>query len=142
MSDLLRLCVSRFLSTYSIKLHTYQRLKLYAAGARNFLFFDVPAVDRVPQGSPSLASFYFGDRTVTVQFSLTAVQRARLAQYIEKFNAAMQTMVKVLRALYPHANVWLFDTNTLFHRVLDNPSRYRTTAIIQNTTNVCGPYAQ
>ena len=115
--------------------------ELYSSGARNFLFFNVPAVDRVPQGD-YLITLHLGDRKVAQQVSLTAGSRPRLAQYIAKFNAAMQTMVRILQQLYPSANVWLFDTNTLFNRVLDDPSTYRLSSQIRNTTAACGPYAQ
>lgn len=54
----------------------------------------------------------------------------------------MQLMTQTFRALHPKANVWLFDTNTLFNRVLDNPAIFNATAGIKNTNGYCVPYAK
>ena len=54
----------------------------------------------------------------------------------------MQLMTQTLRALHPDATVWLFDTDTLFNCVLDNPAIFNATAGIKNTKGYCIPYAK
>lgn len=65
-----------------------------------------------------------------------------LGRYIRDFNKAMVAMTGVFQQLYPEAKVWLFDTNTIFNRVLDDPKSYLLSAGIVNTTDDCAPYRQ
>lgn len=105
------------------------------------MFLNIPAVDRVPLGHTN-TTLRVGKRTVTLNLRLTPAESAHLNQYIAKFNTAMQTMTGVFRQLYPEATVWLFDTNTLFNRVLDNAASYPVTSAISETKRYCPPYAR
>ncbi len=104
------------------------------------MFLNIPAVDRVPLG-PTNTTLRVGKSTITLNLRLTPAESAHLKLYIERFNTAMQTMTGVFRQLYPDATVWLFDTNTLFNRVLDNAASYPISSAISETKRYCPPYA-
>lgn len=96
---------------------------LYASGARNFLFLNVPPVDRSP---------------------LTAAQGAD-AQAIEKttiaaWNANVSSLAANLSAAYSDATAFVYDTHELFETVLDDPAAYPQTAAYVNTTDYCELY--
>ncbi|KAI4205274.1 MAG: hypothetical protein LQ350_000596 [Teloschistes chrysophthalmus] len=105
---------------------SYENLvhQLYAAGARNFLFMNVPPIDRSPG---SLAR--------------DAATQARLAGYIGEFNFRLILLVYNLAVHYPDTTVWLFDTNWLFTQLLNNgPASFRETATYVNVTDYCTVY--
>ncbi|KAL8718936.1 MAG: hypothetical protein Q9225_003998 [Loekoesia sp. 1 TL-2023] len=104
---------------------TYTRLieQLYATGARNFLILNVPPIDRSPgiiaKGPSAVAS---------------------IGAYIPIFNARFAALANALNNSHPDAKVFVFDTYTLFKRVLDNPSKFPQTKIIRNTDGFCPAY--
>ncbi|KAI4105515.1 MAG: hypothetical protein LQ339_003357 [Xanthoria mediterranea] len=105
---------------------SYENLvhQLYAAGARNFLFLNVPPIDRSPG---TLA------RDKAAQQSM--------AGYIGEFNFRLILLVYNLAVHYPATTVWLFDTNWLFSRLLDNgPLAFRETSGYANLTDYCVAY--
>jgi len=97
--------------------------ELYNAGARNFLFLNVPPVDRSPltaaQGAAS-----------------QAVEKADIADW----NDQLITLAKNLKDLRPDVNIFTVDANSIFTKVLDDPTSYPQTAIYKNTTNYCDAY--
>ena len=97
--------------------------QLYQVGARNFLFINVPPVERSPgtimQG-PS-------------------VQNAEGAD-IEAFNLGIQRLATNLSVTYNDTTVFHFDANAIFSQVLDDPSSYPQTALYRNTTGYCAAY--
>lgn len=96
---------------------------LYSTGARNFLFLNVPPVDRSPltqaEGSSAIAQ-----------------EAADLAA----FNSDIASMAATLKKTHTDANVFTFDTNSLFTEVLDNPKSFPQTSLYKNTTNFCVAY--
>lgn len=106
------------------------------------MFLNIPAVDRIPLGASSTTLHINAQRSVTLTLNLTPAESAHLKLYIDKFNTAMQMMTGVFRQLYPDATVWLFDTNTLFNRVLDDAAAYPLTSAISETKRYCPPYAR
>jgi phospholipase/lecithinase/hemolysin len=98
---------------------------LYNIGARNFLFLNVPPVDRSPltmgQG--------------------TASQVAEKAD-IEDFNNRISGLAGTLKERHGDVNVFAVDTYELFTDVLDKPSSYAQTALYKNTTAYCSAYAK
>ena len=97
--------------------------QLYVAGARNFLFINVPPVDRSPgtigQGP--------------------ATQHAEGAA-IAAFNLGIQRLATNLSIAYNDTTAFQFDANALFTQVLDDPSAYPQTAHYKNTTAYCAAY--
>ncbi|KAK8115978.1 hypothetical protein PG984_012480 [Apiospora sp. TS-2023a] len=96
------------------------------AGARNFLFLNVPPVDRSP---------------LTVGQGATAIERE--AADIAAFNALTAALAADLAAegkAKDKANVWTYDVDALFTEVLDRPAAYAATAGYVNTTGFCAAY--
>ncbi|KII86059.1 carbohydrate esterase family 16 protein, partial [Plicaturopsis crispa FD-325 SS-3] len=81
--------------------------KLYDAGARNFLWLNVPPVDRSPLTLAQGASAAALEKTVLDGFN------TKLAAAIDSF-AANNTGVKT----------WLYDSNAEFTTILDSPTTY------------------
>jgi len=96
---------------------------LYNAGARNFLFLNVPPVDRSPLTQAEGAS-----------------AAAQEAADLVAFNTAITNLATTLKKTLPDTNVFTFDTNSLFTKVLDNPASFPQTSIYKNTTTFCVAY--
>lgn len=94
--------------------------QLYQAGARNFLFLNVPPVDRSPltagQGAAAQAS-----------------EKADIAAW----DANVTALAANLTETYSDATTFVFDTNALFTQVLDDPASHVETAPYRNTTDYC-----
>ena len=101
------------------------RLKLYAAGARNFVFLNVPPVDRTPGSS-----------------NISATDRFDLARYTGEFNWRLRSLVYYLSLRHPDTTNFFLDNNWLFTRVIDYPVQFVETAGYKNTTADCGAYNQ
>ena len=97
--------------------------KLYAAGARNFVFLNVPPVDRSP-GS----------------MAVSAASRSEMARYIGEYNWRLALLVYYLGLRHPDTTTFYLDTNWLFTRVIDNPEQFIETAGYRNTSDDCGAY--
>ncbi|KAI0345169.1 hypothetical protein BDW22DRAFT_1343459 [Trametopsis cervina] len=83
---------------------------LYAEGARNFLFIDVPPIDRSPAFAPP-------------------------ATVYETWNAGLRTSISTFASGHPDATILLFSSHDLFTRLLDNPVEY---GFDQATASVAG----
>lgn len=94
--------------------------KLYAAGARNFLFINVPPIDRSPS-------------TVSQGKNAVEMEAKALASYNAKLVKRAQKLVRA-----KGKQVWskVFDSAKLFNFILDNPTPFR----ISNTTAFCAAY--
>lgn len=97
--------------------------KLYATGARNFLFINVPPVQR----SPLIVAQ--GDQAITTEKEALASYNHKLVNRVAALNTD-KTKAK--------SPVWakVFDYSTLFNKILDNGDRYG----LKNTTNFCDKY--
>ena len=122
------------LSANSTRIHStiitsYTQLveQLYQAGARNFLFLNVPPIHRAPltanQGN----------------MSEMLVERNRVA--VVDFNMRISNMVLRLTQQHTDVTAFLFDTFTLFNEVLDDPEVKEETAMYSNTTGFCFAYS-
>jgi len=96
---------------------------LYNTGARNFLFLNVPPVNRSP---------------LTKAEGAAAV--AEEAADLIAFNADIANLASTLKETHTDTNVFTFDTNTLFNKVLDNPDSFPQTSIYKNVTDFCVAY--
>jgi phospholipase/lecithinase/hemolysin len=98
--------------------------KLYEAGARNFLFINVPPVDRSP---------------LTIGQGKTAQDLEKKA--IETWNTKLGSTVRTsLTGQGKAANVWMVDSNAIFTKVLDNPASFEATKGYKNVTGFCDAY--
>ncbi|KAI1338786.1 carbohydrate esterase family 16 protein [Xylariaceae sp. FL0016] len=98
--------------------------QLYAVGGRNFVFVNVPPVDRSPatmsQGNASMA-----------------IEKADIASW----NRRVAGLANALKTNHTdEVNVWTYDSNASFGKVLDNPASYPQTAGLKNTTAYCEAY--
>ena len=91
---------------------------MYQAGARNFLFVNVPPLDRAPQGMEVSAS----------------------ASDILDWNARLAALRQHLTATYSDMTTFVFDFYGLFDRILKYPQQFEQTRQIKNTTNWCFEY--
>lgn len=96
---------------------------LYNIGGRNFLFLNVPPVDRSPL-------------TTAAGASAEAVEKVDIAAW----NVAVTAMARGLKRAHPDINVFVYDTNSFFTEVLDNPRIFPQTSIYKNTTAYCMAY--
>lgn len=97
--------------------------QLYTSGARNFLFLNVPPVNRSPL-------------TVAAGASSQALE----AEAIAEWNARVYLLSKNLTHAHRDVTSFVFDTNSLFNRVLDYPCVSPITCPYQNTTDYCVAY--
>jgi len=113
------------MNTKIFNVYTAQVNRLYDAGARNFVFINVPPVDRAP---------------VTKARGQTAVTEDKAA--IAVWNGLVRGLALKLKQAHSfQVNAWIYDSNSVFSQVLDNPKSYEQTSIILNTTNYCAAYA-
>ena len=96
---------------------------LYAAGGRNFVFLNVPPVERSP--------LILGQGQQAID-----MEKADLAA----FNGLVEEMAGAFKSENGDANVWIYDTNVVFGEVLDDPASYPQTAVYKNTTGFCEAY--
>lgn len=101
---------------------TYSRLvdQLYQIGARNFLFLNVPPIERGP--------YVRGWEYLIHSAAVT------------DWNTYLANMATNLTIAYNYTTVFHFDTNTLFNQVMDDPTWYTQTAGYKNTTDNCKEY--
>ncbi|KAF3761392.1 family 16 carbohydrate esterase [Cryphonectria parasitica EP155] len=96
---------------------------LYGRGARNFVFLNVPAIERSPLTRDQ------GEEAVRLE-------GADLAQ----FNSLIGDMARGLRAEHQDANVWVYDSYADFATVMDNPGAFPQTSGYKNTEDFCDAY--
>lgn len=97
--------------------------ELYQTGARNFLFLNVPPVNRSP-----------------LTQAAGAAAQALEATDIADWNSRVAALSKNLTSTYHDATSFLFDTNAIFNQVLDDPCTYVQTCPYKNTTTYCPAY--
>lgn len=109
--------------TQDMAVYAEQMDVLYQSGARNFLFLNVPPVNRSP----------------LTKAQGKAAQKLE-AHYIATWNAGVANMAANLSQTYDDATTFVFNTHKLFKQVLNNPKSYPQTAVYQNTTDYCTDY--
>ncbi|KAL0933878.1 fungal cellulose binding domain-containing protein [Colletotrichum truncatum] len=105
-------------------LDVYQGLakELYDAGARNFVWLTVPPVDRTP-----------------MLLAENADAQKLAKDDITDFNARIGDMAKNVTG-WEGVNAWVVDANAVFNQVLDQPTKFESTAGLKNTTAYCKEY--
>lgn len=97
--------------------------QLYQTGARNFLFLNVPPINRAPQ--------------ITV---LGRSNETLVAEEIADWNDRVTALSANLTRTYRDTTSFLFDTNAIFNQVLDDPCSHPETCPYKNTTDYCPAY--
>ncbi|KAK7464133.1 hypothetical protein VKT23_006296 [Stygiomarasmius scandens] len=83
--------------------------KLYDVGAKNFLFINVPPVER----SPYFMGLDGSNQTAPI-----------LRGVIEDFNSKLEQRLQDLKANHTDVTTFLWDSNSAFNEILDNPTQY------------------
>jgi phospholipase/lecithinase/hemolysin len=114
------------ISTINSKIFAeYQGLMetLFYAGARNFLFLNIPPIERSPR-----------------RIAQGAAAQALLKTDITQYNTMVAILEKTLKRQHPEVNIFKVDANAIFTKVLDNTSSYPQTSLYKNTTAYCDEY--
>lgn len=98
---------------------------LYRSGARNFLFINVPPIDRSPT-------------TRLRDNSAALIPRQR--SMIKEWNSNLLKLVNSLKKKHRDTTVIHFDSHSLFNQVMNRPRQFRETALYQDTRTACMPY--
>jgi hypothetical protein len=85
---------------------------LYDAGARNFIFFNAPPVERSPAGKFLEDSLIPGGG------------RQSTRDRVNRWNEILAIRVKSFKDSHPDIATEIYDANAFFHKVLDTPSDY------------------
>ncbi|KAI0093706.1 hypothetical protein BDY19DRAFT_918418 [Irpex rosettiformis] len=87
-----------------------QEVLYRSGGARNFLFIDVPPIDRCPVFAPS-------------------------AEHYQSWNTTLREAILTFISTHPDATAFLFSSHDLFTRILDHPEKY---GFAKSTVNKAG----
>ncbi|KAH9218365.1 hypothetical protein DL95DRAFT_489408 [Leptodontidium sp. 2 PMI_412] len=90
---------------------------IYEAGYRNFLFMNLPPLERTPGN----------------QVSANPLPSSTM---VNQYNSAISAAATTFVASHPGAKAMVFDTYSFLSGILDNPSKYG----IKNTTSYCPNY--
>ncbi|KAL8797649.1 MAG: hypothetical protein Q9195_000001 [Heterodermia aff. obscurata] len=93
---------------------------LYSAGARNFVIYTVPPIDRGPE--------------------FQKIQKAKRTA-IDDYNGRIAAMLETLSAKHTDATFWKVNMYAIFQQVLDDPSQFPQTKDIKDTSTNCAYYA-
>jgi phospholipase/lecithinase/hemolysin len=99
--------------------------QIYDTGARNFLFLSVPPVNLSPlilnQADDGYAKEHEG-------------------YVIADWNSRLANMTSQFKATHKGVETFIFDTNALFSKVIQDPKSYPQTAGLKNVTAFCDAY--
>src|SRR5579871_2053496 len=98
-------------------------VKVYAIGARNFLFLNVPPIERSP---------------VTLEYGVNDQMLESAA--IHEWNGRLLKVVRQFRKNHTDIMIFVLDTYAIFNAVLNNPKVFPQTSCYRNTTSYCETY--
>ncbi|CDZ77926.1 Phosphatidylcholine-sterol acyltransferase precursor [Legionella massiliensis] len=81
--------------------------QLIKSGYRNFVLFNLPDLSLCPHFQ-----------------SLSAAERSNAHQCTEYFNAELARACRELNETYPHCSIDVFDVNSVFKEIYDEPEKY------------------
>lgn len=96
--------------------------QIYDAGGRNYVLINVPPLDRTPLIIPQ------GDSAVTLSKADVASWNQKVVDLAQALKAKSDT------------SVWVYDSNTSFNEVIDDPTSHAESAGLTNTTDFCAAY--
>jgi phospholipase/lecithinase/hemolysin len=97
--------------------------KLYATGARNFLYLTVPPVEKSP---------------LTVGNGEYAVENEGLV--IKDWNKRVHALAAAFKAKHEDAVTFVHDTYAVYDKVIADPKAFPQTSGLKNTTGYCKEY--
>ncbi|KAH8197765.1 hypothetical protein TruAng_008054 [Truncatella angustata] len=117
------------LDIYAEVIDSYYQVvsKLYDSGARNFLFLNVPPLEKAP---------------TILQSSSNSTKYPLMQRAVADYNEKLYKMVRQVRHNFAYTSVFFYDAHALFDAVLADPSQYGETASIHDTTSYCKDYAR
>ena len=101
-------------------------IQLYESGARKFVIYNIPPLNRTP--------LVLANKNSTLQRSLE--------QYITTFNRALLEYRHKFVDDHTDAHMAFVNLNVLFNKVLDNVKSTQTTSGLTNTTGFCLSYSK
>ncbi|KAF2036682.1 hypothetical protein EK21DRAFT_95917 [Setomelanomma holmii] len=99
--------------------------QIYATGARNFLFLSVPPVNLAP---------------LTLNQADGGYAKVNEGKAIANWNSRLANMTTNFKKGHAGVETFVFDTNALFTKVIQNPKAYPQTAGYKNVTGFCDAY--
>ncbi|KAL6720471.1 hypothetical protein ACLMJK_002394 [Lecanora helva] len=107
-------------TTFDHQLSVYSNLvdQIYETGARNFLFMNVPPLDKSPMFTTNAAA----------------------GPAVVDWNTCVAKLASNLSSTYTDTTVLQFDTYNLFNQILANVSSFPTTTQLKNTSASCPAY--
>lgn len=110
--------------------------QIYEAGYRDFLFMNLPPLDRTVRSIESFV-FFHGFRIDIYQPSnQLSSQPLPNSTMVHEYNSIIASSAAKLVTSHPGAKAMIFDTYSFLSGILDNPSEYG----IKNTTSYCPRY--
>ncbi|KAF2106524.1 lysophospholipase A [Lophiotrema nucula] len=116
-SDKLAVDFPTFYSSIHDALFAQSVQPLYDAGYHNYLFINLPPLDRTPSNQKSAAPL-------------------PNATMVDWWNESLKRHTSAFAKNHPAAKAMVYDANTFFNSVMDHPSRYG----VVNTTDFCPGY--
>lgn len=99
--------------------------RLYKAGARNFLFIDVPTVHRSAGGKSAHPNCLFDIVTNFDYQNIVPVEKqTEVLDVIRKWNTALGEQINRFSSKYKDATVLLFSAFRVFEVLLDDPESF------------------
>ena len=96
--------------------------EVYETGARNFLFIDVPPIERSPAcESPKI---WYRASTKVLLVNGTETLKRRYGATYNTWNSVLRGQLSQFTATHADATVVAFSSYELFNKVLDNPADY------------------
>ncbi|KAH8197842.1 hypothetical protein TruAng_007989 [Truncatella angustata] len=100
-------------------------VELYDAGARNFIFLNMPPLERAPKVTGSSAA---------------ATRIPIMKTTVGDYNARLWKLARSVNHDLGYTTVFYYDVNTLFNSIIDDPSQFVETSIYKDTTSFCSAY--
>lgn len=101
--------------------------KLYGIGAQNFLFLNVPALERSPR---------------VTQSSAAAERIPLMKAAVSLYNSQLQDLLSTIKKKYSDATFFHLDTYKYFNQVQSKPKSFIETSGYRNTSTYCSAYTR
>lgn len=98
--------------------------ELFKAGARNFLFIDVPPIHRSPAGKESPHKPLHLPNTTSLSYLVPKQNELVLSMRFIGWNSALRVGIQQFCHTHPEVSVFLFSSYRLFESILDMPEVY------------------
>lgn len=127
INDLVNSYLNQNLSAYTAAINRLYELveQMHDAGLRNFLFINIPPLERSPRVTGSSASA-----------TRIPVMKAAVADY----NSKLYKLARKVNHDLAHTTVFFFDAYKLFNQVMDDPTQFEETSVYKNTLGYCSAY--